>query len=121
MWVRLLVFAALGFLVAYAIRDFLRANPQLFKKPSRRGHLRPVPSNDEQSGAKVLSFRRQPHEVLGIEPDAPIEEAEKAWEHLRAANDPGKLEEMSEDLQTLAAVRCQELDDALEAFRDTKQ
>lgn len=126
MWVRVLLVAAFAFIVGYALRDIVRANPQLFGRrgpPRRRGPVRvPRPedadSPEDTPRGKVLAFRRKPHEVLGVAADATVDQARDAWQALRDQNDPSKLEGMSEDLKALAEVRVKELDAAWQAFQD---
>ena len=104
--------------VLYAVRDILRAT-RVFSESaagspvSARAGSPANPSTDGQ----VLSFRRPPHAVLGVDADAPLEDARAAWEAARAENDPSRLEGMSTDLRALAEVRCKELDAAWEAFQ----
>ena len=114
MWIR-----ALAFLVLYAVRDILRANPGLLGKRSRKPgpRLEPAPPSNPSRDGQVLSFRRPPHAVLGVDADATLEDARAAWETARAENDPSRLEGMSADLRALAEVRCKELDAAWEAFQ----
>lgn len=124
MWIRVLVVAVLAFLIGYAVRDLIRANPQLFGKkagPRRRGGgprgVGAAPGPLESPG-KVLSFRRRPHAVLGVAEDATLEEARAAWSRQLAENDPDKLEGMSDDLRSMAEIRRRELDAAWQAFQD---
>ena len=119
MWIRALVVAVLAFLVLYAVRDILRANPGLLGKRSRKPgpRLEPAPPANPSTDGQVLSFRRPPHAVLGVDADATLEDARAAWEAARAENDPSRLEGMSTDLRALAEVRCKELDAAWEAFQ----
>jgi hypothetical protein len=132
MWIRVLVVTVLAFLIGYAVRDFIRANPGVFgtgglfgKKDARkragagpRG-VSPAAGPLEPSG-KVLSFRRRPHAVLGVGEDASLDEAQAAWSRQKDENDPGKLAGMSDDLRSLAEVRCTELDQAWQAFQDER-
>lgn len=138
MWIRVLVVTVLAFLIGYAVRDLLRANPGMFgtgglfdtgglfgrKGAGKRAGPRPlgVGSADgllEPSG-KVLSFRRKPHAVLGVAEDASLDEARAAWARQKEENDPDKLAGMSDDLRSMAEVRCTELDEAWEAFQDER-
>jgi len=132
MWIRVLVAAVLAVLVAYAVRDLLRANPGILgagglfgKKDARggrgagpRGIARPT--GHAGPPAKVLSLRRKPHTVLGVDEHASLDEARAAWSRQRDENDPGRLTGMSDDLRSLAEVRCKELDKAWQAFQDER-
>jgi len=124
MWIRALVVAVLVFLIGYAVRDLIRANPQLVGRRHRKNGRRkssPHPGRaeprDDEPAGQVLSFRRPPHTVLGVPADATVEDARAAWERARAENDPARLEGMSSDLKALAEVRCKELDEAWSAFQ----
>jgi hypothetical protein len=121
MWIRALVVAVLAFLIGYAVRDLIRANPQLFGRGRKPGPKRvgPDPGPLEPSG-KVLSFRRRPHTILGVAEDASLDEARAAWERGKAENDPEKLAGMSDDLRSIAEVRSKELDQAWQAFQDER-
>ena len=123
MWIRAIVVAVLAFLVLYAVRDILRANPGLLGKRSRKPgpRLEPAPPANQSKEGQVLSFRRPPHTVLGVAADASLGEARAAWEKARAENDPGRLDGMSADLRALAEVRCKELDAAWEAFQAERE
>ncbi len=124
MWVRVLLVAAFAFLVGYAIRDIVRANPQLFggarrgRRPPPRPIHPPTPAEEDVRRGQVLVVRRKPHEVLGVSADATVEEARAAWQAERARNDPSRLEGMSDDLLAMAEVRVAELDAAWAAFQE---
>jgi len=127
MWIRALVVAVLAFLIGYAVRDLIRANPQLFGRgPGKNGRRKSPPhpdrseTRDDEPAGRVLSFRRPPHTVLGVPADATVEDAHAAWERARAENDPARLEGMSSDLKALAEVRCKELDEAWAAFQASR-
>ena len=122
MWIRVLVVAVLACLVWYAVRDLIRANPQLFGRSTAKKRLRGIRSGTgaPKPSGQVLSFRRKPHTVLGVTEDATLDEARAAWARQKAENDPEMLSGMSDDLRSMAEVRCRELDEAWQAFQEER-
>lgn len=78
--------------------------------PSRR--------EDSKPKLKTLTFRRDPHDVLGVPKGATIEEIEAAYEALIAQNSPETVAGMDEDIQALAKRKTEEIEEAFKAITE---
>jgi DnaJ-domain-containing protein 1 len=110
---RFLLMAAVVFVITRWLRRALTGGGsvrrQQNKKPwwddeKRRGDAKPK--------LQTLEFRRDPHEVLGLEKGVNREAAEEARERLLKENSPDAVASMSEDLQELARRKTDEIESA---------
>jgi len=109
----------LAALVAFAVWDLVRRNPQLLQRGARprRPGPRPVP-NPSGAPGKVLAFERSPHDVLGVPEDAPRAEIDAAYARLKAEWAPDRLGGMSDELRALAQRRSAELERAYRSLTE---
>lgn len=117
---RVLVVAFIATIVAVALWDIFRRNPQLkawlrppAPKPRRGGAISraPGPAPAESRG-QVIELRRDPYQVLGVDRDTPAADLEAHILRLRRENDPSKLDGMSEELRAHAERRLAEVEAA---------
>ncbi|HCH65774.1 MAG TPA: hypothetical protein DFR83_23425 [Deltaproteobacteria bacterium] len=117
---RVLVLVFVGTIVALALWDIVRRNPQLkdwlrprAPKPRRGGPpARSVRAAPPEKRGQVIELRRDPYQVLGIDRDASPADVEAHIERLRSENDPEKLEGLSADLRAHAERRLAEVEAA---------
>jgi len=124
---RVLVMLFFGSLVAIALWDILRRNPQLWSKlrppsspPPRRVHRSSATEAAPPVRGKVIELRRDPHRVLGVERDASPEEIAAQVERLRRENDPDRLDGMSDELREHAKRRLTEVESAYAELMDKR-
>ena len=82
------------------------------RSQSRRGPIWPGPTTSQasdRSKLKVLNFRSDPLEVLGLKPGATEQEISEAYHAAMAENDPDKVAGMGEEIRALAARRQAEI------------
>ena len=60
--------------------------------------------------------QRDPHEILGVAPDATGDEIKSAYRALAAQYHPDKVQHLGEDIQQLAELRFKEIQQAYEAL-----
>lgn len=117
---RVLVIAFVATVVAVALWDILRRNPQLMArlrapsvKPKRGGAPMGVSrSRPPEKRGQVIELKRDPYQILGIDRDASTAELEAHIERLRNENDPSKLDGMSDELRAHAERRLAEVEAA---------
>lgn len=118
---RVLVLSFIVTVVAIAVWDILRRNPQLLSglrppspQPGRRTRGRPTvaPAKPPPARGQVIELRRDPYQVLGIDRDTPREELDAHVERIRQENDPAKLEGLSDELRAHAERRVAEVESA---------
>ncbi len=119
---RILVLLLVASVVALAIWDILRRNPQL--RDRLRGDLRPPPPPKAEAPrrappdrpvaprGKVIALRRDPYQILGLDRDATPEEVRAVVARVRAEHDPTRLAGMATDLQEFAQRRVEEVESA---------
>ncbi len=78
--------------------------------PARRDGSRPK--------LKTLTFRRDPHEVLGVEKGASAEDIATAYQTLLAQNSPEAVDGMDDDIQALAQRKTEEIEAAFKALTE---
>lgn|GEM_PF-6746014 len=116
---RVLVLLFVVTVVAVALWDILRRNPQLLaglrappapptRKPRPRGGPQPAP----EPRGQVIELRRDPYQVLGVDRDTSPDELRAHVERLRKENDPERLAGMSDDLRAHARRRLAEVEAA---------
>ena len=66
----------------------------------------------QRSKLKVLNFRSDPLEILGLEPGATDQEIAQEYDMAKAENDPEKVADMGEEIRTLAARRLADIERA---------
>ena len=80
-------------------------------QPSRRPFgfppMHPIPERP-----KVLAFSRSPHQILGVDEDASMEEIEAVYQSLSAENDPENAKDLSPEVRELVTRRRAEIDEA---------
>lgn len=116
---RVLVLLFVLTVVAVALWDIARRNPQLFggsrKAPPLPGTPRrprgPVAPPAPPRG-QVIELRRDPYQVLGVDRDTTPAALEAHMEKLRRENDPERLEGMSDELRAHAERRLSEAESA---------
>jgi len=69
--------------------------------------MHPIPERP-----KVLAFSRSPHQILGVDEDASMEEVEAVYQNLAAENDPDKVKDLSPEVRELVTRRRAEIDEA---------
>ena len=117
---RVLVVAFIASVVAVALWDIFRRNPQLkdwLRPPAPKPRPRRGPSGTPRiapapSRGQVIELRRDPYQVLGIDRDTTEADLEAHITRLREENDPSKLEGMSEELRAHATRRLAEVEAA---------
>ncbi len=67
---------------------------------------------------KTLTFRRDPHDVLGIQKGASDDEIKAAYEALIAQNSAETVSDMDEDIQALAKRKTEEIEAAYKALTE---
>ena len=67
---------------------------------------------------KTLTFRRDPHDVLGIQKGASDDEIKAAYEALIAQNSAEAVSAMDEDIQALAKRKTEEIEAAYKALTE---
>lgn len=120
---RLLFLGILVGLIAVAVWDIARRNPQLWQnlgRPSPKRGPRPGPrlAPPADPAGNVLSFGRPPHEVLGVPREASRDQIEEAYAQRLEDYRPDKLAGMDAELQALAERRTRELRRAYEDMLD---
>jgi DnaJ-domain-containing protein 1 len=73
---------------------------------------------DAKPKLKTLQFRRDPHDVLGLEPGAGRVAIDEAFEAMVAQNSPASVAELSEEIQALAKRKTEELNAAYAALTE---
>lgn len=122
---RVLVLVFVGTIVALALWDIFRRNPQLMEwlRPrapkSRRGGLpaRSVRAARPEKRGQVIELKRDPYQVLGVDRDASAADLDAHMERLRSENDPEKLTGLSDDLRAHAERRLAEVEAAYAEIR----
>ena len=117
---RVLVIAFVATVVAVALWDIFRRNPQLMArlrapsvKPNRGGApMGAGRSRPPEKRGQVIELKRDPYEILGIDRDASAAELGAHIERLRNENDPSKLDGMSDELRAHAERRLAEVEAA---------
>lgn len=117
---RVLVIAFVATVVAVALWDIFRRNPQLMAKLRAPG-VKPKRGNSPvlvrrtrppEKRGQVIELKRDPYQVLGVDRDASPAELEAHIERLRNENDPSKLDGMSDELRAHAERRLAEVEAA---------
>lgn len=115
---RVLFMAFVVSVVAIALWDILRRNPQLLSglrappKPSPRPGRGASPTPEPPQMGQVIELRRDPFQVLGVDRDISPTELDAHLERLRRENDPSRLEGMSAELRAHAERRLAEVEAA---------
>ena len=78
--------------------------------PARREGTRPK--------LTTLTFRRDPHEVLGVDKGATTDEIDTAYRTLLAQNSPETVDGMDDDIQALAQRKTEEIEAAYKALTE---
>ena len=73
---------------------------------------------EEKPKLTTLNFRRDPHEVLGLERGASRAAIDEARADLLAQNSPEAVAGMSEDIQALARRKTDDIEDAYGALTE---
>lgn len=117
---RVLVLVFVATVVAVALWDIFRRNPQLMArlrapnaKPKRGGApVRASRSRPPEKRGQVIELKRDPYQILGIDRDASPADLEAHIEQLRSENDPARLDGMSDELRAHAERRLAEVEAA---------
>jgi DnaJ-domain-containing protein 1 len=128
---RVLVMLFVATLVAIALWDILRRNPQLWSQiwsklnppssqPPRRVHRSAPKDVTPAVRGKVIELRRDPYHVLGVERDASPEEIAAQVERMRRENDPERMDGMSDELREHAKRRLTEVESAFAEIKDKR-
>jgi hypothetical protein len=72
--------------------------------------------DEKRPKLKTLKFRREPHEVLGLSRGANRAAIDEAYERLLAQNSPESVSSMSEEIQSLAQRKTEDIVEAYEAL-----
>lgn len=117
---RVLAIAAVVFFVTRWLRRALTAGPQQRRPTSKPWWDDPAREQGSRPKLKTLTFRRDPHEVLGVDKDASADKIKAAYEALLAQNSPEAVAEMSEDIQALARRNTEEIEGAYRVLTEEK-
>ena len=116
---RVLAIAAVVFVVTRWLRRALSGQAQMGRSPSGKPWWDGRPKTDaaEKPKLKTLSFERGPHEVLGVAKGASVETVEAAYLALLAKNSPEAVAGMSDEIQSLARRKTDEINEAYAALK----
>ncbi len=123
---RVLAAAFIVTIVAVALWDIFRRNPQLkawlrppTPKPRRGGGIAPMSRTPPaENRGQVIELRRDPYQVLGVDRDTPDADLKAHILRIRRENDPSKLDGMSEELRAHAKRRLEEVEAAYAEIMD---
>ncbi len=110
---RILLMAAVVFVITRWLRRALSGGNPLVRKPNKKpwwdDEKRRVETKPK---LQTLQFRRDPHEVLGLDKGASRTAIDEARERLLEENSPEAVASMSEEIQELARRKTDEIEAA---------
>jgi DnaJ-domain-containing protein 1 len=86
------------------------------ERPRRKG-----PPRAEAPEPKAPRGARPPHEVLGVEEDATLEEVQASYRKLAAAYHPDKLASSAAELRAIAEERLREINAAYSTMKRERE
>jgi len=124
-WVDDLIVLAFLSWYHFVYRRKIRAGPttqreyQDFKKENLRGFRKDRKSNEE-AGSEEPKKEKAPHEVLGVERDASIEQIKAAYRELANQYHPDKVTHLGEEFKILAERRFKEIQKAYQELSEKR-
>lgn len=116
---RILLMAAVVFFITRWLRRALSGGGMLQRKQQKKpwwdDQKRRV---DSKPKLQTLQFRRDPHEVLGVEKGASREAIDEAKDRLLKENSPESVASMSEEIQELAKRKTGEIETAYKSLTE---
>lgn len=110
---RFLLMAAVVFVITRWLRRALTGGGSVRRQQNKKPWWDDEKRRSENKPKlQTLQFRRDPHEVLGLEKGASREAVDEAREHLLKENSPDAVASMSEEIQELARRKTDEIETA---------
>lgn len=110
---RVLAIAVVIFVITRWLRRTLTNGLQKRNSPSGKPWWDdPSRQQGDKPKLKTLQFRRDPHEVLGLEKGATREAIDDAKQRLLDQNSPESVAGMSEEIQAVAQRKTEEIEQA---------
>jgi len=107
-------FAGWGWLDDIALLGFLWR--YLYKQQNRDGSY----EGKEEACAEPESRADDPYSILGVRPDASLDEVKKAYRELANKYHPDKVNHLGEEFKTMAEKRFKEIQAAYETLKEIK-
>lgn len=115
---RVLAIAAVVFVITRWLRRALTGGMTKRAPSGKPWWDDPARRDDSRPKLKTLSFRRDPHDVLGVNKGASQDEMKAAYDALLAQNSPETVAGMDEDIQALAKRKTEEIEAAYKALTE---
>ena len=115
---RVLAIAAVVFVITRWLRRALTGGMTKRAPSGKPWWDDPARRDDSRPKLKTLSFRRDPHDVLGGNKGASQDEMKAAYDALLAQNSPETVAGMDEDIQALAKRKTEEIEAAYKALTE---